>query len=49
MVVNEQVKNIRERRRMLAWMVAMVIVSAGGSLARLWERLEHALGWRKQR
>ena len=49
MVVNEQVENIRERRRMLAWMVAMVIVSAGESLARLWERLEHALGWGKQR
>lgn len=48
MVVNEQVENIRERRRMLAWMVAMVIVSAGGSLARLWERLEQALGWGKQ-
>lgn len=44
MVVNGQVENGRERRRMLAWMVAMVVVSAGGSLARLWERLEHMLG-----
>lgn len=37
MVVNEQVETARERKRKPAWMVAMVIVSAGGSLARLWE------------
>lgn len=44
MVVNEQIENVRERRRMLVWVVAMVIVSAEGSLERLWERLAHALG-----